>query len=89
MLTLYWPGKPQSCYPVYPANKFPHLGLPELMFPETILATLNRKPLNWELLKGKKNPWSVPKAHLEVFRAELVAVHVDGGQEDGLYLVVP
>lgn len=27
--------------------------------------------------------------HLEVFWAELVAVHVDGRQENGLYLVVP
>lgn len=41
------------------------------------------------LLEGKKNPRSVPEAHLEIFWAELVAVHVDGGQEDGLHLVVP
>lgn len=31
--------------------------------------------------------WRWP--HLEVFRAELVAVHVDGRQENGLHLVVP
>ena len=34
-------------------------------------------------VEGRRRP------HLEVFRAELVAVHVDGRQENGLYLVVP
>jgi hypothetical protein len=29
------------------------------------------------------------EAHLEVFWTELVAIHVNGGQKDGLHLVVP
>lgn len=59
------------------------------MFPGSVLATLNWMSRDWGLLEGTKNPQSVPKAHLEVFGAELVAVHVDSGQEDGLHLVVP